>query len=473
MTVEKEEGNNKEVKKKAGPKLHDWKKQIIPIDVMQLFRWYMKNRPGKRPKLRGLFYHLLQDGKIKVKSKVSYDTFSSEMSIARLESGIIPLDSLRDDVRPHVRMPDERSPEQVVEDAIDVLKEIKDYYNPYKWTDQDNWVEIWIEKDALIDDFQYAIRNRDLQVVLQVNRGTEGTTALREAYLRLVRKQQVEGKKIIILYFGDQDADGEAMDVDLLNRLKRMAIMDGIKSIKADQDMKPESKEELLIKLYGDAYTKDYKAGDNLTPEERIYYSSENFRKLDFGEDWFEFRRVALTDEQVNDPELQLDKLDETLRHQLKWSNLRRVEKDFVDKHGSLYQVELDGLAIKDQFEDIVEEAVNEYFDWDLWEKCVQYEVAGALPIAEMEVQMLESLHDVNMQFGYKNDKVSDMDIIDIREKAWAKRSKLRGRYLAIEQRYKDLPLRPRDLQDAYDWLARQEAKGRKIGVDLNIEEDD
>lgn len=50
---------------------------------------------------------------------------------------------------------------------------------------------------------------------------------------------------------------------------------------------------------------------------------------------------------------------------------------------------------------------------------------------------MLESLHELNMKFGYANDKVSDMDIIDIRAKAFDKVQKLRGRVNAIERRYK------------------------------------
>jgi hypothetical protein len=458
---------------KPGPKLHDWKKKIIPIDVIELLKWYKQNR-GRKPKLRSLFYHLLQRGIIKIKSSVSYNTFGSNMSDARLEWGIIPLDVLRDDVRPHVRMPDERSPEQVVKDAVNVLMNIHDYYHPYRWTDQVHWVEIWIEKDALIDDFQYVINKNDLQVVLQVNRGTEGTSALREAYLRLARKQR-EGKKVVILYFGDADSDGEAMDDDLLRRLRKMAIIDGIKKIKADPDKKPEEKEEYLTDHYGDLYTKNYKAGDNLTPEELVLYRDPRFDTLSFRPNMFEFRRVALTDEQVNDPELKLDKLDEKQPYELKWNSLRPIDRDFVNKHGSLYEVELDGLAIKDQFEDIIVDAVNEYFDWDLWEKCKQYEVDGALPKANMDVQILESLHELNTKFGYKNDKVTDADIANIRQQAFNRRQKLGRRVIAIRGRFKGNPEWDY-LKEAYVWLARQEAKGRKIGgegeEDVDLEEE-
>jgi hypothetical protein len=302
--------------------------------------------------------------------------------------------------------------------------------------------------------------------------------ALREAYLRLARKQK-EGKKVVILYFGDQDSDGEAMDEDLLRRLRKMAIIDGIKLIKADPDMKPEAKERFLAQRYGEAYTKDYKAGDNLTSEERRLYGERDshggfpaFHILDFSEDQFEFRRVALTDEQVNDPELKLDKLDEKQLHELKWNMLRPIDRDFINKHGSLYEVELDGLAIKDQFEDIIVDAVDEYYDWDLWEKSVQYKIEGALPRAEMELQMLESLHQLNMKFGYKNNKVSDMDIVEIREKAFDKQLKLGQRAIAIEGRYEGRQ-EWEYLKEAYDWLARQDAKGRKIGLDLDIEKDD
>ena len=220
----------------------------------------------------------------------------------------------------------------------------------------------------------------------------------------------------------------------------------------------------ILISRYGEAYTKDYKAGDNLTPEERRLYGERDsndmpvFHILDFSEEFFEFRRVALTDEQVNDPELQLDKLDEKQRHELNWKSLRQIDRDFVNKHGSLYEVELDGLAIKDQFEDIVVNAVDEYYDFDLWEKCVQYRVDGALPKAEMDLQMLESLHELNMKFGYKNKKVKDIDIIDIREKAFKRQAELGRRAIAIEGRYEGRPQWPY-LKEAYDWLARQRLK--------------
>ena len=470
VAIEEEEDN------KPGPKLHNWKKQIIPINVIELFKWYKKNRPGKRPKLRGLFYHLLQQGIIKVKTRVSYNTFSSEMSYARLQSVIIPLDSLRDDVRPHVKLPDERSPEQVVKDAVEVLNNIEKYYAPYRWTEQRVWVEVWIEKDALIDDFQFAINNKGLQVVLQVNRGSEGTTALREAYLRLARLQ-AQSKKAVILYFGDQDADGEFMDSDLLARLKDMATMDGIKlwiASEGQDKMSQEDREKYLTELYGEAYTKHYKAGKNLTPAELRYYRDEKLNILEFSEDKFEFRRVALTDEQVTDTELKLDKLNETPKNKLSWRDLRQIDRDFVDRHGSLYEVELEGLAIKDQFEDIVADAVNEYFDFDLWEKCVQYEVDGAFPAVEIEMQMIESLYHLNEQVGIKN-----VSLTKIRQKVWDKRWKLQGRINAIERRYKKelhgdgyYEYYRKEWKEDDDWLARQEAKGKKIGVDLDIEEE-
>jgi hypothetical protein len=367
-------------------------------------------------------------------------------------------------------MPDERTPEQVVKDVVNVLMNIHDYYHPYRWIGQDHWVEIWIEKDALQDDFQHVINKNGLQVVLQVNRGTEGTSALRDAYLRLARKQH-EGKKAVILYFGDQDSDGEAMDDDILRRLKKMAIIDDIKQTKADPYMKPEEKEDYLIGRYGDLYTKHYKAGDNLTPEELKLYRDPRFDTLDFAPQLFEFRRVALTDEQVNDPELELDKLDETPRHMLNWRSLRPIDRDFVNKHGSLYEVELDGLAIKDQFEDIIVDAVNDYFDWDRWERCIQYQIDGALPRAEIDLQMLESLHELNMKFGYKNKKVSQTDIVNIRKKAYDRKSRLGQRALAIKGRFEGRPEHDY-LKEAYDWLARQEANGRKIGEDINLEEE-
>ena len=48
----------------------------------------------------------------------------------------------------------------------------------------------------------------------------------------------------------------------------------------------------------------------------------------------------------------------------------------------------------------------------------------------------------------------------------------LRSAFGAIWHRYRGLPEWPH-LEEAYDWLARQEAKGKKIGEDLDIEEEE
>jgi hypothetical protein len=115
-------------------------------------------------------------------------------------------------------------------------------------------------------------------------------------------------KKIVILYFGDHDPSGLDMDRDLESRLRQLGLRD------------------------------------------------------------FEFRRVALTLQQIREFELPADpdiptkkKLEEDSRY-----------KAFIERFGTTQGTiaELDALAIReDKFKQLVIDAVDEYYDPQFWER--------------------------------------------------------------------------------------------------------
>jgi hypothetical protein len=80
------------------------------------------------------------------------------------------------------------------------------------WDTQPEYVEVWLEKDALSGIFEDELE--EYGVTLNVGRGFDGWSSIREAALRYG-----ESKPATVLYFGDFDPSGEKMTTSLLNRL--------------------------------------------------------------------------------------------------------------------------------------------------------------------------------------------------------------------------------------------------------------
>jgi hypothetical protein len=85
--------------------------------------------------------------------------------------------------------------------------------------DQQNVVEIWVEKDAL-SSILYRVASK-YHIKLVVNKGYSSSTAMYEAYERFVEYFE-QGKHVTILYFGDHDPSGKDMIRDIRERLTFM-----------------------------------------------------------------------------------------------------------------------------------------------------------------------------------------------------------------------------------------------------------
>jgi hypothetical protein len=95
-------------------------------------------------------------------------------------------------------------------DLADYARSVRAGYRRDVWNDQDNRVEVWLEKDALSGIFSDVLK--PYGVTLNVGRGYDGWSSIYEASERL-------GGDDVILYFGDFDPSGEDMVRSLEERL--------------------------------------------------------------------------------------------------------------------------------------------------------------------------------------------------------------------------------------------------------------
>lgn len=177
-------------------------------------------KQGLRLTLRQLYYQLVSRNVVE-NTERSYKNVGNLISKARL-SGYLDWDAIED----RVRVPDIPSE---WEDIADLVNGACRAYRLPRWRDQENYVELWVEKDALSGvlaplAFKY-------HVTLMVNRGYSSQSAMYEAGKRFLRAENPDGdvvneegevmghRNLHLLYLGDHDPSGEDMVRDVRERL--------------------------------------------------------------------------------------------------------------------------------------------------------------------------------------------------------------------------------------------------------------
>jgi hypothetical protein len=156
--------------------------------------------------LRQLYYQLVVINVIPNVER-SYKNLSGLVTDARM-AGMMDWDAIED----RVRQPRHCSEWDDIEDLVNSA--LASYRLP-RWKDQDNYVELWVEKDALAGVL--APIARKYHITLMVNRGYSSASAMYESAKRYV--QQADGKDMHLLYLGDHDPSGEDMVRDVQERL--------------------------------------------------------------------------------------------------------------------------------------------------------------------------------------------------------------------------------------------------------------
>ena len=162
---------------------------------------------GYRMTLRQLYYQLVSQDIIPNKDS-EYKKLGSLLNDSRYY-GFVDWDFIED----RVRVPKKNSE---WDDIPDVVQSAIHSYRRNRWQDQDNYLEVWVEKDAL-SGVLLPITQK-YHVTLMVNRGYSSASAMHDSALRFIN-QEDEGKETHILYLGDHDPSGIDMVHDIKNRM--------------------------------------------------------------------------------------------------------------------------------------------------------------------------------------------------------------------------------------------------------------
>jgi hypothetical protein len=171
---------------------------------------YQKQR--LRLTLRQLYYQLVSANEIANEEK-SYKRLGDTVSNARL-AGLLDWDAIED----RVRVPRTPSEWSSVKDLVEAA--VWGYRLP-RWKNQDNYVELWVEKDALAGVLS-PIAN-EYHVTMMVNRGYSSQSAMYESAKRFKRRMDA-GKDLHLFYLGDHDPSGEDMVRDVRDRLAMFGV---------------------------------------------------------------------------------------------------------------------------------------------------------------------------------------------------------------------------------------------------------
>lgn len=164
-------------------------------------------RQGFDLTLRQLYYQFVARGIIPNKD-TEYKRLGEIVVDARL-AGRIDWEHINDRTRNARRQSHWSQPGDIIESAASSFR-------IDKWADQPNYVEVWIEKDALVGILEQACEPLDVTYF-----SCRGYTSLSEVWAAAMRLQLEarKGKAVHIIHLGDHDPSGIDMSRDIEARL--------------------------------------------------------------------------------------------------------------------------------------------------------------------------------------------------------------------------------------------------------------
>jgi hypothetical protein len=165
-------------------------------------------RQGYVLSLRQLYYQMVARDLIE-NTVLSYKRLGDVVSDARL-AGLIDWAMIEDRGRETVNPPMWDSPAQIVQAAAE-------QFAIDRWKDQENHVEICVEKAALEGVLIPVCRERGVRFT--ANRGYSSQSAMYEMGKRMEQMRH-QGKNVFVLYLGDHDPSGIDMTRDVRERLQ-------------------------------------------------------------------------------------------------------------------------------------------------------------------------------------------------------------------------------------------------------------
>lgn len=185
------------------------KTQVVIDQADEIIRDY--EGQGYTLSLRQLYYQFVARGLLE-NSDRSYKRLGSIMTDARL-AGLIPWDGIEDRNR-------ETNFWRIEEDYGEILADLPYRFAADHWRDQDAYVEVWVEKDALSSVVERACRKWRVPYM-----ACNGYLSASEAYSAAKRIEEIsgKGKDIYIFHLGDHDPSGIDMTRDNTDRLDKLS----------------------------------------------------------------------------------------------------------------------------------------------------------------------------------------------------------------------------------------------------------
>lgn len=183
--------------------------QSDSLDLISLANTIIANyqAQGFSLTLRQLYYQMVTRNTFP-NSEKSYDRLGAIINDARL-AGLVDWHAIEDRTR-NVRSSTHWSSQ------ADIVRAAASSYNRNKWEGQKNYVEVWVEKDALVGILDTICTELDMPYFSC--RGYTSQSEMWGAAQRLLRAQRL-GKTPIILHLGDHDPSGKDMTRDITDRL--------------------------------------------------------------------------------------------------------------------------------------------------------------------------------------------------------------------------------------------------------------
>ena len=115
----------------------------------------------------------------------------------------------------------------------DILAAIAEQYKIPRWTGQPEYVEVWVEKEALAEVIRRTAGRWD--VTSFACKGSPSTSSMYEAGMRL-RRQERGGRKCSVIYLGDHDPTGIDISRDIADRLALFGSRADVERIALNMD---------------------------------------------------------------------------------------------------------------------------------------------------------------------------------------------------------------------------------------------
>jgi len=201
--------------------LYNW--PLIGKEVQKQIRRFLAR--GISASARKLYYNLWDAGKFPSGNN-PYKALDNFLVEERLK-GHIPWGVLKDvgrETEEDYRIFYPR--DDWLDSSIDNLRNVADDYYYPRWYKQPNYCELWIEKEADIDDFRTLVK--DLEINVRKAKGFGGWEAACHNFKNIVKMMYKEEtqKQVYIFYFGDMDPSGDDMGRHLREQVEHFKNYD-------------------------------------------------------------------------------------------------------------------------------------------------------------------------------------------------------------------------------------------------------